>query len=329
MIVEERARAVPAVAPERRSGARAAGDSLGAVLSALPVVAVVELLLMRTFYRVGIFVPKDGAFRTVYSVLTVIGSFAFNLASVLAFVALGFLVVRAMRRGHRAVGVVLLAFWGGAMLAALPGAEGTGPAVRVAFATGSVLLAWPFVRREGPIWERLAVAASTAAVLASSYAGAAGDARRLAATSTGAPGTVGAQLLGEAVLVVAAFLFFAAWVRDRGIGPRALALGAFPAAVLLVAWWANGAITGILVLWTAGLRLYLPVWLYALALWAFVAAAVGRLGDGSRRAGGMALLLVAGFLLESTYVQTLTLVALALLTNGLALGGVRADEPAG
>ena len=112
--------------------------------------------------------------------------------------------------------------------------------------------------------------------------------------------------------------------RGSAASARGRSPSAFPAAALLVAWWANGAITGILVLWTAGLRLYLPVWLYGVALWAFAAAALGWLGDGSRRAGGMVLLLAAGFLLESTYAQALMLVALSLLAGGLAAG--RAED---
>jgi len=324
VIVQERTRPPPRAVPVEGSRSGSAGDPLRVILSVLPIVVVIELVLMRTFYRVGIFIPRDGAFGTLYSALTVIGSFAFNLSSVLAFAGVGLLGLRALHRGRGATGVVLLAFVAGCLVAALPGASGTGPAVRVAFATGAVLLAWPFVRGPAPPWERLAVAASTTAVLLSSYAGGAGDARRMAATAGGAPGVVGAQLVGEALVVAASLLFFAAWARERGVRPRALALAAFPAAALLVAWWANGAITGILVLWTAGLRLYLPVWLYGVALWAFAAAALGWLGDGSRRAGGMVLLLAAGFLLESTYAQALMLVALSLLAGGLAAG--RAED---
>lgn len=322
MIVRERARPAASTVPVGGSRAGWTVESLGVVLSALPVVAVVELALMRTFYRVGIFIPKDGAFGGVYSVLTAVGSFAFNLSSILAFAAVALLGFRALRRGLRTTGVVLLAFVAGSLVAVVPGAGGTGPAVRVAFATGAVVLAWPFVRGRAPLLERLSVAVSTAAVLLSSYAGSAADAGRMAATAEGAPGVTGAQLGGEALVVAACFLFFAAWARERGVRARTIALGAVPAAALLVAWWANGAITGILALWTAGLRLYLPVWLYALALWALSAAALGWLGDGSRRSGGLVLLLAAGFSLESTYAQALCLVALSLLGNGLAAGRV-------
>ncbi|HKZ76082.1 MAG TPA: hypothetical protein VJ259_05405, partial [Actinomycetota bacterium] len=84
MIVEERTRDGPAVAvsPEPVD-ARRLWSPLAAVLALLPVAAMTELLLVRTFYRVGVYIPRDGPFRTVYGAVTAIGSFALNLSSVL------------------------------------------------------------------------------------------------------------------------------------------------------------------------------------------------------------------------------------------------------
>ena len=75
-------------------------------------------------------------------------------------------------------------------------------------------------------------------------------------------------------------------------------------------------------LWTAGLRLYLPIWLYALALWGVLAATIGWLPWHGRRSAGLVLLLVAGMLLGNTYLQALGLLALTLLSDGRALGGL-------
>jgi len=72
------------------------------------------------------------------------------------------------------------------------------------------------------------------------------------------------------------------------------------------------------VLWTEGLRLYLPAWLNALALWAYVAAAIGWLPRRTWRSAGLALLLAGGMLLETTYQQSLALVAVILLTGKAA-----------
>jgi hypothetical protein len=164
----------------------------------------------------------------------------------------------------------------------------------------------------------------TAVALLSSYAGLLADGGRLAMIQP--VGLVGAQLAAELVLVATGAAFLAAWIAtDRfRVGP--LLAGAFAAAALFVAWRANGAVTGILALWAAGLRLYLPLWSYALALGVLVAAALGWLPRHALRSGGLVLLPVAGVLLGSTYLQALLLVALALLTDGAAVGGL--PEPA-
>ncbi len=58
------------------------------VLIALAVAAVLELLLWRTFSRIGIFIPKKETFQAVYSVLTQVGVVVLNFAVVLGVVML-------------------------------------------------------------------------------------------------------------------------------------------------------------------------------------------------------------------------------------------------
>ena len=327
MIVEERAAecAAPGAAAEspalleERSGR---WTPLAAVLRLLPVTALAELLLLRTFFRVGIYIPKRGPFMSVYRVLTAAGSFALNLSSVLVLLALGLLAWQAYPRGLRTAAFALGAFLVVSLALAPAGTSELGPTARLSFVLAVAAVAWPFVRGRGDRWQRMAVAGAAGSALLSAYAGLVGDAGRLVPSTHGPGGAVGAQLVAEALVVATAFAFFAAWVSSDGLRVRPLLVAAGPALALLVAWRANGAITGILVLWTAGLRLYLPVWLYAVALWAFSAAAIGWLPRRGWRSAGLALLLVAGMLLESTYVQALALVALLLLTDGAAVGGL-------
>lgn len=324
MIVEERAR--PRISEKagtfvRRSAGRSA---LPAVVTLLWISALVELLLVRTFYRIGIFIPKRGAFPVVYRALTAIGSFTFNLSSILAAVAVAILAIAARRSGRTAIAWVLAAFLAGAIYEVFSRTLGVAPVVRLAFVLGVVAVVWPFLRGKAARTERAAVAAVTLAILSSSYAGLVNDSHFVAPGAPGPAGAAFAQLAGEAVAVAAAFLLFAAWVRRDGFRVLPAVAGAFPALALLVAWKANGAITGILVLWTAGMRLYLPVWLYAIAMWAFASAAIGWLPTRPWRSGALALLVAGGFLLDSTYLQTLVLLALVLLTDGDALGGLPA-----
>jgi len=326
VIVEERARDAPAVAASPEPvAARRGWSPLAAVLALLPLAALTELFLVRTFYRVGVYIPKEGPFRTVYGALTAVGSFALNLSSVLVAVALALLAVDAYRRGLRRAAAALGSFVAVSLVLAAAGTANLGPMARLAFVLAVAVVAWPFVRSQAGGWHRVAVAGVAASALLASYAGFVADAGRLVPSAGGPGGAVGSQLAAEALVIATAFAFLGAWVASDRLraGPLLLALG--PALALLVAWRANGAVTGILVLWSAGLRLYLPAWLYATALWAFGAATVGWFPRHGWRSGGLALLLVAGMLLESTYVQGLALVALVLVTDGFVVGGLPHD----
>ncbi|MBI4260241.1 MAG: hypothetical protein HY658_06705 [Actinobacteria bacterium] len=318
MIVEERAPATPRAVAAGRSRAR--WTPLGALLAILPAIAITELLLVRTFYRVGIFIPKEGPFRTVYAAATTLGSFALNLASVVAVLALVGLVVTAIRRGRIALAAGVGGFVAGSAVATLFQGQYQAPVVRLLFALAVASVAWPHVARRDRLLERLAVGGVVAAALLSSYAGLAADAGSVGPGPL--PGGTFAELAGEAMVVAAGFLVLATWVAREGFrwGPVAWT-APVPAAVVGL-WSASGAITGILVLWTAGLRLYLPLWIYAGAAWAWAAAAAGWARSRPWHAVGLLLLPPAGFLLGTTYQQSLLLLAVVLLTDGMALGGL-------
>jgi hypothetical protein len=306
------------------SKARDGWTVLAAVLAVLPAAALAELLLVRTFYRVGVFIPKRGAFPTVYGILTGLGSFLMNLSSVLATIALVAFAWRAYRRGRAGAAAGISAFLFASALAVATGSLNAGPSSRLFFALAVWSVAWPFLREPGDRVLRVAVAAVVAVLGLSMWAGLVGEMHRLAPGVQASGGAIGAQLLGEALVVMAAFLLLAAWVRGDGPRPWALFLGGFPALALIVSWQANGSVTGILALWTAGLRLYLPIWLYVLALWAFASAAIGWLSTRPWRGAGLVLLLVGGILLESTYLQLLAVLAVVLVTDGLSVGGLPA-----
>jgi hypothetical protein len=291
-----------------------------------------EVVLLRAFFRVGVFLPKEGAFDTVNDVLVLVGTFAFNLSSVLALGSLGWLAVVGFRHGRRAAGIALGSFVALSLLAAMGAA--TGPLVPTTFAIATVLVAWPSVMRsattdlrarERRAVERLAIGLTVVVFLLSAYSGVASSMRASAPGSP--PGAVTAQLLGELLIVATSFAFLGARGREGQIPVRAVVLGALPAVVVGSAWQANGAIAGILALWMSGLRLYLPTWIYLVAVWALATTVLARRGDGSGRAAGLVLLACAGFLLESTYSMAVALVALVLLADvplaGRAAGGSR------
>ncbi|HET9724247.1 MAG TPA: hypothetical protein VFR44_10470 [Actinomycetota bacterium] len=296
--------------------------ALEVVLAWLPFVALSELLLIRTFYRVGIHIPKDGPFRTVYAVLTDAGSFALNLSSVLAVVALALLAMRAWRSGRGSVAIALGAMAALATLLPLAGVRELGPVARLAFVIAVIAVVRPALARAEKL-HRVALVAAAATAVVSSYAGFSADAAMLGPSAARPVGAVAAQLVAEALAVVSAFAFLGSAVRSGRVGVKAVALGAVLALALLGAWAANGAITGILVIWTAGLRLYLPMWLYLFALWAFGTAAAAWLPERRWRTAGAVLLLVGGVTLGTTYQQALVVIGLLLLADGVAVGGLQ------
>lgn len=321
MIVDETRVAGPSSVASTVDVPRRAGwTPFGAVVAILGAAVVAELLLTRTFYRVGVYIPKEGPFRGVYRVLTVTGSFALDLASVLVVAALGMLAVRGFRRSGTTAGIAIVAFLASWALVRLGGVEVLGPTARLTFGLAVLAVAAPFVRGAARPLHRAAIAGIAACFLLSSYTGIAAEGERLAGLAL--PGGLGAQMLAEALVVATAFLVAGAWIVTDGFRARPTIVAAPFAATLLALWSASGEITGILVLWTAGLRLYLPIWLYALALWGTLAAAVGWLPRHPTRSAGVVLLLAAGLLLGNTYLQALGLLSLALLTDGAAVGGL-------
>jgi len=294
------------------------------ILHVLVGATIAEVLLLRVFFRVGVFIPKEGTFRSIHAALVALGTFAFNLASVLAFLALGWLALDLIRRGRRAVGTVLALFCVGSLLA-LAG-PALGPAVHLTYVVAIVMLAWPAVRWGGRTADTLAIGAVAVALLLSAYSGMVADPLRPTWALGSPPGAAGLQLAGELIAALSCFAFLAARRAEGPLGVGAVILGALPAVALLAAWKTNGAVTGILVLWTAGFRLFLPMWIYVAALWALGITVAASVGDGTGRAAGLVLLVASGFLVESTYAQALALLAIALIMAGPRPERRRSDD---
>ena len=70
-------------------------------LTGLVVAAVLELLLWRTFSRIGVFIPKKGAFQEVYRILGLdIGVIFLNLSVILSVAVFGMTAVRLRETGQ-------------------------------------------------------------------------------------------------------------------------------------------------------------------------------------------------------------------------------------
>lgn len=297
-------------------------------LASLAAAGLAELLLLRVLSRVGVHIPKEGPFLYAYGFLTEVGSFAFNLASVLAVMAAALAAwLLLQRRGNALAAWALLGLaWGNVALALL----GKAVAAEAAFATGVtfalVAVALPYCLRRGEAVERrLTVALVAAAYLFSQYYALAHALYGLLGLRTTPPETTLALAIGEALLVAAGFAIFWAWGRG-GASSRFVSIMVAALVVgLLGAYLANGSTTAILALWTEGITLRLPFPLYLASFGLYAATVASCLRREGMAATGYALLLlfVAGYVLGTTYQGLLAVLALAILTERRGLSGSR------
>lgn len=206
-------------------------------LGFLAAAGVAELLLLRTLSRVAVHIPKEGPVLSAYQTLTGIGSFAFDLATILAVITLA-LALFMMRRERRRDGGFLLAMGALTLLLAwsvlfplfraTSGSGGGSPdglarlAFGLAFSLAVVGLALPYVlsRRVTPA-QRAAAGLVAAAYLCSQYYGVSYAATGLLSAS--GPPFLASQVLalGEVLVVAGAVAIFTAWGPSRGPGFQA------------------------------------------------------------------------------------------------------------
>ncbi|MDO8616039.1 MAG: hypothetical protein Q7T33_09950 [Dehalococcoidia bacterium] len=319
--------------PARVDAAALAPYALWLLLGA----GVTELLLFRTLSRVGVHVPKHGAVLGVYDALVQVGSFAFNVSTLTAYLAAGLLAYSAYRS---ATGRQPLAAAGALLVLTLAGVSlllsfaGGGPATRFAFGSAAVvamlLLAGQAWRGRSPSGEGpLRAAIVTLAVLAyaaAQYHTLANHAYGALGIVSAPPGTRTALEAGELLVLLNAGAVFWAWSGVRaGRRWRPGALQVIMPALLVLTFLGgyfgrqDSSTTAILSLWTLGLTLYLPLPLYTLALGLYACAWAGCLSRARRDPATMGdvialgLLPVAGLTLDTTYQVLVALVALLLL----------------
>ncbi len=305
------------------------------VLWSLLVAGLGELFLYRMFSRVGVHIPKQGVVLDAYDGLVRLGSFAFNVSSVMVFLALGLLAYAAIQRWSgrsallAATPALIVAF--GALSFLLTFVD-EGDSLKLTYGSlsvGIMLLlaahAWMDGRSEMP--RKVIVTLVVLAYVAAQYYILANQAYRVLGLTTVPPGTTRALELAELLVVVNAFAVFWAWsgIR-RGLHWRPSRLQVGVALFLIVAFVGayrgeDSSTAAILSLWTLGLTLYLPLPIYALALGLYGVTLVTCLSEARREpalgwnAIALGLLPVAGLTLEMTYLHLVALVALLLLVQ--------------
>ncbi len=288
--------------------------------------ALLETALLRITVRVGVHVPKEAPLRSAFEAVSLGGSLAFNLASLLTIVLvallLGLLVLRMEGRAEQLslAALSLAMLWG--LATCLATGDPTADAVfglTISLLVGFVGLA--FTGRETSRAGRLALALIVVAYLCFQYYSLAHLWYRMLDYAAAPPFGAAALQLGELLVVLASVAVFWAWGAPRwqrlGLGGGALA--AAPVLAISLASFSPTSTMPILALWTTGLSLVLPLPVYLLALGLYLATIVAcwRSGDGFWPASGLLLILLAGYMAESSYQHLLLLLGIAYLSGAV------------
>ena len=300
-------------------------DGLKQLTGALLAAALVETLLLRLVTRVGVYMPKEGSVTDAIQAASFFGSLAFNFASLLAtalvVLVLASLVLR-IESGVRRVAVAGLSL---AMLAGLGLSVATGaPAADALFGIAAALLVG-FIglvlagERHSTPGARLALALMVAAYFCYQYYLLGHLFYRILDYGAVPPLSITVLRLGEVLTLAAAAAAFWAWglPRWRWVGTAGLAVVAAVLVALTLAGLSPVSTIAILALWTTGLSLFLPfpIYLLALALYLLTLVACWRSGDAFWAAAGLLLVLLAGYMAESTYGHLLLLLGVAYLSG--------------
>jgi hypothetical protein len=278
------------------------------VSGALAASGLCELFLQRIVYRVGVHIPRQGAFLEAYRFATTSGDFAFKTTAVLLALAvpLAFLWLL-QRRSYIAAG--MLAALAAVNLAAWPlGLHDAVVAAPLVFAFGVVWVAGQGVRSQSRLLSLMILAAAAALALSQYRAG-------MAALGDEPSRVDLLQLASEVALIGAAVCAGLAAGRARFSRRAALAGGALTA-LLLVAYMREPATVAIVSLWATGVTMSLPGLLYIAGFGLVVFAALTWLRRPETRhlAIALALLLVAGLQPQALHHGLTAFLGVLLLT---------------
>ncbi len=265
-----------------------ARESLVALAGLLAASGITELVFQRIVYRVGVHIPRQGAFLSAYRFATVSGDFAFKTTAVLLAVT-AVLALLFLWRARSYTTAVLLGALIVANVLAWPFGLRLGAATApIVFAFGAAWLAGQSLGQRG-FALRLAVAAAGVALVLTQY--------RSGMTALGRePGAVSAlQTASEVSLLVAAAMIGLAAARGR-TSARVAIMSLLLTLALLVSYVREPATVAIVSLWATGVTMSLPGALYIAAFGAVAFAALtwARGPETRHLAIAVALLMVAG-----------------------------------
>ncbi|MBI3960068.1 MAG: hypothetical protein HY328_14745 [Chloroflexi bacterium] len=286
---------------KRMPGDGAKRELLAELAPWLVTAALADWLLLRTFSRTAIFMPKTPLLAEVFFWIGRTGQLAANAATLLALICLGWIV---WREGQDRSGLPLAAALAGLLTTSTlfiftpPGGWLVVAQLLLVASLGLLLLRlWQWG------WPGLALLPGGGALL-------------LAGLHQTLPGRAGSAFqLGELLAVVAPVALW--WAYGRDAGRRVYLLALLLALLFAAVYLRSPSMTGTIAVWSMGLTLYLPWWVYALGLWAAVIV-LWRTLSGSKDAErgiayGLLLLAAGGYAPQLSVHQFLGVIGFYLL----------------
>lgn len=237
----------------------------------LAVAALIEWLLLRTFTRAAIHIPKSPMMISIYTAVNQIGQVTAAFVALLAFVLLLWVAWQMRPAVILPLALVCLALLNVLFLLAIP-PTWLAMTYQLLAVTAVFLIACTVFWGRGPLPEVKRVWRETAVTLFPACALLTGLWVQLLPnlyTLLGWPGppplTSVFFNLGEVLVVSSVFVWWWWYGRSRS---WQIWLAAFlPALFFVLSFQRDPALTGILTIWSTGLTLFLPWPVYTLALW--------------------------------------------------------------
>ena len=295
-----------------------ASERVLTVLSlALVAAVVVEVVLLRMFARAGIYIFQDnspGWLYAVYTSLVWLGRTSLNFAPILAPILLLVLVVVFWQRGTRVSRLVSVTVLATLSLEGALFLTSSNPGLSLAYFSSSTFLvglALVLYFRGGGV-RRMALTLGPLLILflASYWYKVVPLAHQLGGTWLG--GSIAAFQLSEGLLLLVAFSLPITIGLSRSF--KVWAGSILLILPLIGMYLGNPDMVPLVSMWAFGITMYLPFWVYVLALWAVSAVFLTLLSRGHRLPAFALVLLFSGHReLPLTYFNNLTLVALLLI----------------
>lgn len=295
------------------------------IVKGLLVAGIVEFSLIRTFSRMGILLPPREPVMSIFNMMMFVGSVAFNFASLLVILVLlwaSYFLLSHRSKADRIAGSALVIVITLSMLFLV-----VTPNVLVSILYNILsmflvtILGISLIREGGSIERWLGVAITLSFVTTYLFK-ILPLLDQLLGLSLNIAG-VGILNLGEALAVVATPLIFLLTYRyRRGSGKtllransKAIIVSTIMASLFGSFYLASPWITSILAVWTLGFTMYLPFPFYIIAIWLFLYSLFSLPGDKKALAYGMLLILLAGHLIQLTYLNLLAILGMLFVSR--------------